>query len=75
MLPPLTIIHVKPRGRAWQVCASSGGVKAYFVGNNASEKALAYAKERRSATGPSEIRILNRAGEITETFPPVEGGV
>lgn len=62
-----TIIEVRPYRNGWQVYELPG-VAPFYIGADAFNHALGYAKSRvRYSAG--EIRVLNAAGEVTQTIP------
>lgn len=55
-------------------CFEAPGVQPYFVGPQAREQAISYARNCRTAQRHGEIRIYNAAGEIEETIAFDERG-
>lgn len=65
--PAITIIEVGPRqGGGWQA-REAKGVAPYFLGRNAREYALGYARQR-AAFRTGVIRVLNENGDVTESI-------
>ncbi len=60
------IIEIRPYRNGWQ-CFEGPAVEPFWVGNVAKEQVLGYGKER-AKFGRCEIRVLDGAGAITETF-------
>jgi hypothetical protein len=61
-----TIFEIKPHRGGWQ-CFEAPGVQPYYVGPNAKENAIGYAKER-TAMRKGEIRIYDAGGKIENTI-------
>jgi hypothetical protein len=68
-----TIFLVRPHRGGWQ-CFEAPGVQPYWVGEKAKAHAISYALNCRTANRYGELRILNAAGEMTETIPFDERG-
>lgn len=63
----MTIIEVRPYRNGWQVYEAPG-VAPFYIGTNALDHALGYAKSRVQYSA-GEIRVLNAAWEVTQTIP------
>jgi hypothetical protein len=63
---PLTIFEVRPHRGGWQ-CFEAPGVAPYWVGKDAKQSAVDYAKGR-AKYGSGEIRVLNPNGSIEQTI-------
>lgn len=64
--PCMTLIEVRPYRSGWQVYEMPG-VAPFYIGPDAFDHALGYAKSRLRY-GSGEIRVLNAAGEVTQTI-------
>jgi hypothetical protein len=60
------VIEIRPFRGGWQ-CFEAEGVAPYWRGEQAKQDAIGYATAR-AKFGQCEIRVLNRAGEMTETI-------
>jgi hypothetical protein len=60
------VIEIRPFRGGWQ-CFETEGVAPYWVGEQAKQDAIGYATAR-AKFGRCEIRVLNDAGEVTETI-------
>ena len=61
-----TIIEIRPFKGGWQ-CYEGPGVGPYWLGDTAKQSATDYAKAR-AKFGRCEIRVLNKAGDVAQTF-------
>ena len=57
-----TILEIRPYRGGWQ-CYEGPGVAPYWIGENAKEDAIGYAKAR-AKYGHSEIRVLKDNGSV-----------
>jgi hypothetical protein len=62
MQQSLTVIEIRPHRGGWQ-CFEGLGVGPYWIGDNAKQSALDYAKAR-AKFGHGEIRVLKQDGSI-----------
>ena len=58
---PAEVIEIRHFRQGWKVCGTSS--EPYFVGPNAIEHAIAFAREKAKAA-PSEIRLVARDGKL-----------
>jgi hypothetical protein len=66
-----TPIEVRPYRSGWKVFEAPG-VEPFYLGDDAKEKALGYAKHRqRSNSRP--IRVLDLSGNVIESIAPISG--
>jgi hypothetical protein len=65
------VIEIRPFRGGWQ-CFEAEGVAPYWRCERAKQDAIGYATVR-AKLGQCEIRVLNDAGEMTETIP-FDGG-
>jgi hypothetical protein len=72
MSEPKILLIRRHRG-GWQ-CFEAPGVQPYWVGPKAREHAISFARNCRTANRYGEIRVMNAAGEVTETIPFDERG-
>jgi hypothetical protein len=63
---PLTIFEVRPHRGGWQ-CFEAPGVAPYWVGKDAKQSAVDYAKAR-AKHGLGEIRVLNPDGSVKQVI-------
>jgi len=59
------VVEIRPFQGGW--CFEAEGVAPYWRGERAKQDAISYATAR-AKTGRCEIRVLNHAGEMTETI-------
>jgi hypothetical protein len=59
---PQTIIEIRPFKGGWR-CFEGTGVAPYWIGDDAKQSAIDYAKAR-AKFGHGEIRILRREGSV-----------
>lgn len=62
-----TVIEIRPYRGGWQ-CFEAPGVQPYWIGENAKQSAIDYAKER-AKFGRGEIRALNADGSTEQIIP------
>ena len=62
----MTIIEIRPFRGGWQ-CFEGPGVGPYWIGDDAKQSAIDYAKERPKH-GHGEIRVLNADGSIKDVI-------
>jgi len=60
------IIEIRPYRGGWQ-CFEAPGVQPYWLGNDAKQSAIDYAKAR-AKFGHGEIRVLNPNGSIEQVI-------
>ena len=60
------VIEIRPFRGGWQ-CFEAEGVAPYWRGERAKQDAIGYATAR-AKSGRCEIRVLNDAGQVTETI-------
>jgi hypothetical protein len=61
-----TIIEIRPYRGGWQ-CFEAPGVQPYWLGNDAKQSAVDYAKAR-AKYGRGEIRVLNPDGSTEQVI-------
>jgi hypothetical protein len=61
-----TIIEIRPYRGGWQ-CVEAPGVQPYWVGKDAKQSAVDYAKAR-AKYGRGEIRVLDANGSIEQVI-------
>jgi hypothetical protein len=62
----LTVIEIRPFKGGWQ-CYEGPGVGPYWIGDDAKQSAIDYAKAR-AKFGRAEIRVLKQDGSVEDVI-------